>query len=639
MLNLFRENLRHFKWILWVVAGTFVVFFGTAWYAVDPNRSGGDWVALVNDEPISTNAWRAVAENLEREMRQLYGQRWAQFREQANVPRMAVERLITQRLVLQDARRMGLRVTDAELAHTIAALPAFQREGRFVGREEYEQAIRRGLLGTTRDPVTFEESLRDDLLLQKWQQILTAGIPVTPEEIEREYRRRHERVTFEYVALPLEQLASGITPTEEELAAYYEAHRDRWAVDEARRALYVLIDDTAVAERIEISDDEIARYYEENKALFTRPEERRARQVLIRVLPDAPASEVEAARERARRIAERIRAGEDFAAIARAESDDEISAPNGGDLGFFPRGRMVPQFDEVVFSLEPGIVSDPFRTDYGFHVVRVEEIREEGLAPLDEVRQQIRDQLRFQRLRDETRALAEQLATLARETGDLRQAAEQLELTVSDSGFISRADTLPGLGPVPELINAIFSTDTGEIGGPVSLPRGEVLFTVEEAVENFLPPLATRREQVLAEFRRDRARELGVERMRQALEAAGGDLAAAARRLGVEVGRTEPAFLHGQSLPGIGPDPAVEQVAFATPAGELAGPVAGSRAVVALRVLSRQEADMAKLAEERDQIIAALRAPRAQRLMEARLEELRAEAEIRVNQEFISLES
>ncbi|GAB4225046.1 MAG: peptidylprolyl isomerase [Acidobacteriota bacterium] len=639
MLNLFRENLRHFKWILWVVAGTFVVFFGTAWYAVDPNRSGGDWVALVNDEPISTRAWRAVAENLEREMRQLYGQRWAQFREQANVPRMAVERLITQRLVLQDARRMGLRVTDAELAHTIAALPAFQREGRFVGREEYEQAIRRGLLGTTRDPVTFEESLRDDLLLQKWQQILTAGIPVTPEEIEREYRRRHERVTFEYVALPLEQLASGITPTEKELAAYYEAHRDRWAVDEARRALYVLIDDTAVAERIEISDDEIARYYEENKALFTRPEERRARQVLIRVLPDAPASEVEAARERARRIAERIRAGEDFAAIARAESDDEISAPNGGDLGFFPRGRMVPQFDEVVFSLEPGIVSDPFRTDYGFHVVRVEEIREEGLAPLDEVRQQIRDQLRFQRLRDETRALAEQLATLARETGDLRQAAEQLELTVSDSGFISRADTLPGLGPVPELINAIFSTDTGEIGGPVSLPRGEVLFTVEEAVENFLPPLATRREQVLAEFRRDRARELGVERMRQALEATGGDLAAAARRLGVEVGRTEPAFLHGQSLPGIGPDPAVEQVAFATPAGELAGPVAGSRAVVALRVLSRQEADMAKLAEERDQIIAALRAPRAQRLMEARLEELRAAAEIRVNQEFISLES
>ncbi len=271
--------------------------------------------------------------------------------------------------------------------------------------------------------------------------------------------------------------------------------------------------------------------------------------------------------------------------------------------------------------------------------MRVEEIREPGAQPLDEVREQIRAQLRFQRLRDESRALADELLTLTRETGDLRQAAAQMELEIRDTGFISRSDTIPGLGPVPELIARIFDTGVGEVGGPVSLPRGEVLFAVEETADDFLPPLASRREQVLADFRRDRARELALERMRRALDATGNDLQAAARRLGIELEKTEPAFLHGQSLPGIGPEPKVEDAAFSAEVGTTTGPVAGNRAVVALRVLEREEADLSTLEAERDQIVAALRQPRARRLAEVRLTSLREQADIRLNPMYFPVQS
>ncbi len=356
MLNVFRENLRHLKWILWIVAGTFVVFFGTAWYTVTPNQGGGAWVAMVNGQEVSNRLWEDRARRMDNQYRQAYGNRWGQIRDQVDVPRRAAEELVNRELIVQDARRLGLRVTDAELADYIRSLPAFQRDGRFIGSQQYSEAIRRGLFGSLRDPDEFADALRGDLLQDKWFQLLATSVVITPEEVEAEFRPRHERVTFEYIALPLDELAKEIEPSDAELAAWYDAHRDRYAVGEARRALYVLIDDAVVSGRIEIGDDEIARYYEENRSLFTRPEERRVRQVLIRVTPDAPAAEIEAARERARAVAERIRAGEDFAEVARETSDDEISAASGGDMGFFPRGRMVPQFDEKVFSLEPGVV-------------------------------------------------------------------------------------------------------------------------------------------------------------------------------------------------------------------------------------------------------------------------------------------
>ncbi len=635
MLNVFRENLRHLKWILWLVALTFVIFFGTAWYLVDPSEAR-PWIARVNGEQVSSSDWSDTARRLDEQYRRMFGQQYEQIRANIDVAMMAAEELVGDKLVVQDARRMGLTVPDAELASFIRNLPGLQRDGVFIGNDEYKRAIRQGLLGNTRNPEEFEDQVREGLLANKWQGVLLASIVVTPAEIEAEFRRRNERSTFEYIAVPLDRYEKAIAPGPGELESWYEARRDRYAVGEARRALYVLLDDATVGDRVQIDDAAIRQYYEQNQQLFTRAEERRARQILIAVQPDAPADEVERARTKARSVADRLRAGEDFATVARETSDDEFSAAQGGDLGFFPRGQMVPEFDEAVFAAQQGVVSDPVRTDYGFHIIRVEEIRASALAPLEEVTNQIRAQIRFQKSRDVAKQVAKELHEKALASKDLRAAALEMNLPLKDSGLVSRADNVPGLGPVPEMIEKIFATESGGIGDIVELPSGEVVLTVTEVVTDHLPALDTQRERVLAEFARERARDEASSAVRAAVATAGGDLARAAKRLDVEVQTTTPAYIRGQGLAGIGASPALERAAFTSPPGVLSEPVDAGRSLVVLRVISRDEADMGRLAQESDAIRDFLRAPRAQRLITATRERLRKEAQVEFHPELLA---
>lgn len=635
MLNVFRENLRHLKWILWLVAATFVVFFGTAWYLVDPAESR-PWVARVNGESISGVMWSETARRLDDQYRRMFGEQYATLRENFDVGMVAAEQLVSQKLVVQDARRMGLSVPDAELADFIRSIPQLQRDGRFIGEDEYKQAIQRGLLGPIRNAEEWENDLRESMLADKWSIVLASSIVISPAEVEAEFRRRNEKATFEYFAVQLDRFEQDAEPTATELAAWYEAHRDRYAVDEARRALYVLLDDATVADRIQISDGEVGDYYQKNQQLFTRPEERRARQILIRVVPDAPANEVERARTKARSAADRLKAGEDFATVAREISEDEFSAPQGGDLGFFPRGQMVPEFDEAVFSLAPNTVSDPVRTDFGFHVIRVEEIRPSALQPQAEVSEQIRAQIRFQKSRDTAKELSADLIAKARSKKDLRAAASEMGLELRDSGLVSRQDNVPGLGPVPELIESMFGAEEAAIPDAVELPRGYVVFSIAEVAKNHLPSLESQRTRVTADFQRERAGEKASQEVRAALVASGGDLAKAAKRFDAEMRTTEPAYVRGQGLAGVGASPALEQAAFSSPLGVIAPPIQAGRSIVVLRVLSRDQADMARLAQEADGIREFLRGPRAQRLIQDRREKLREGSDVEFNTQLVN---
>jgi peptidyl-prolyl cis-trans isomerase D len=471
------------------------------------------------------------------------------------------------------------------------------------------------------------------MLIGKWYDLLRSTIVVDPAAVEEEFRRRNEKVTFRYIALPTEALADEIEIADADLQAWYEAHRDRYTGGEGRRAIYVLIDEDAVAERVDISDEEVESYYEESRQVFERPERRELRQILLSVAPDASPDQVEAARQRAAELAARARGGEEFAALATQASDDEASRERGGQIGTFTRTQMEPAMAERVFALEEGAVSDPIRSDTGFHVVKVEDVLEAGVQPLEEVADQIRGQLRFRQSRDIGAEVAEELRERAAETGNLRAAAEEMELDPRDTGVVTRSGTVPGLGPVPQMIETMFELEPGEVSEVLSLPRGEAVLVVQETVPRYLPPLDTQRQQVEADFRRDRAGEQASERIEQALERAGGDLEAAARRLGAEVRETEPPFLRNQPLPEVGTSIALERAAFTTPVGEMVGPVRTDEAVVALEVVERQEPDPEQLEAERAQLLEALRQPRFQRLLQEKTQQLLERAEIDYNPE------
>lgn len=638
MLNVMRDTLKYSKWILALVVLSFILFFGPGdWHSCREEkaaRAAAMWVARVDGRDIDLSAWQAHAQNLEAQYRQMFGANWEQLRKNLNVGRRAADDMIVKQLILRDAERLGLVVADEEIASLIKSHPSLQRNGAFVGAKEYRQAVQRGMFPPYRTPEAFEAAVREDLLAGKWRQLVGASVIVGKEEIEAEFRRRHEKSTFDYLALPVGTEASALAPGDAELEAFYRSHPDKFPKGEGRRVLYVLFDEAALADRVTVSDAEVEEYYKANLSQFEAPEQRRARHVLVSVAGDAAPDVVEAARRKAADVAQQARTG-DFAALAEKFSDDPGSKAQGGDLGLFARGRMVPEFDQAVFSLEKGVVSEPVRSPYGFHVIKVEEIVPAGQQPLAAVKEQIRGQLRFPRLRDEGARLAKDLRAKAKDAAGLRSTAESMKLTLREAGIVLKNEPVPGLGPVPALLDAVFATAKDGVTDVVDLPRGPAVAAVTEVVPDFQPPLAARRDRVLAEYRQTRGRDEARAKLAAAVARAGGDLEKAARELKLQVKKTEPAYTRGTFLPDVGADPALDQAAFSGPAGVASAAIAASQAAVVIKVTGREAPNMAGLAAEEATIRDGLREPIERQLIEERVQALQKAVKVEYNLELL----
>ncbi len=637
MLNAMRSGQKYFKWILLVIAATFVLFFGPGdWTSCSrQGRQQGDssWVARVNGKNIDPFLWKTMYGQTEQRYRQQFGEAFEQLRKGLNLGRMVADQMVQNELVREDAHRLGLAVSDQELAAFVTSMPQFQGQGGgFIGADAYRQAVARGAVQPYRTPEDFEAALREDLLSYKWRTAVTAAIVVPRDEVEREYRRRHEKASFDYLALPLDTFAQSMTPSDAELESFYKSHLDRFGSGEGRRLVYVMFDDTVAGAQVQVSDKEAQDYYDAHQAEFQMPEQRRARHVLIKVAPDAPAAAVEAAKKKAEGIAQQAKGGADFAKLAAQYSEDEGSKAAGGDLGLFPKGRMVPEFDQAVFSSNPGQVSDPVRTSYGFHVIQVQEIKPAGQQPFAAVKEQIKGQLRFPRLREAADAMAKEFKAKVKTVDDLKRVAEQMKVPVKDAGVVLRTDPVPGLGPVPNMLDAAFALKQGEVSDVVALGRGDVVLAVQEIVPNFVPPFTARRDRVATEYRLDRGREQAKARVTAALAKAGGDLAKAAKELKVEVKKTEPAYTRGTALPGAGSAPELDQAAFGGAIGANSPALALPQAIVVLKVTSREEPNMAGLAKEEPAIRDTLRQPIAQELLRTKVEALMKAAKTEYNE-------
>ena len=634
MLNSIRNSLKFTKWILLLVIVSFVLFFGTSWWEGCGTTGGGDWVASVNGQVIRQAEWRQIARFLDSQYRQRLGENYELVRSQIDPSVQAREQLIDELLVTGDAERLGLRVADAELADRIRQHPAFQSAAGFVGSSEYKARVRRGAVPPFREVKSFEIYLRRQLLFLKWQSLIASSIALTDDEILSEFVRRNESVDMDYVAVGFEDFMSEDEPDSGTLSTWYQQNAADYAMGEARRAFFVLIDDVAVADRVEIPERDIERFFEENAEQFSRPEERRARHVLISVDPGADAATVDASRARAEDVFRRADGGEDFASLAEQESEDEGSRVQGGDLGFFARGRMVPEFENAVFDMSPGDVSGPIRSPFGFHVIRLEEIREEGRRELAEVRDQISSQLRFPRLREAAGELADSIVESLDSGTELADIAEDLDLAVRDTGLVSGGVGVPGLGPAPELVGALFALEQGERTEVMSLPLGKVVAVLDAVVSDHLPPLTSVRARVLQDYRSERAGESAADAAREAIRNGGDDLEAIASALSTGV-ETVTDWTRGRALAVVGADPAVERAVFTATVNEVVGPVEGTRSVVIAKVTYRKSADLSSIAVQRDQIELALKEPLVLEIIQRRVASLRESARIERNESLL----
>jgi len=634
MLNVMRDNLRHLKPILWIVAISMVAYLG-AYYSCgdEPAGADGPWAARVNGAPISLSALRATVNQREQSYRELFGAQYEQFKPQLQIGRQSIEFLINRRIIVSEAETLGIGATPTEIQQRILEEPSLRGpDGQFVGRDQYVRVLERSWNGGV---AGFEQYLADSIVVDKWTNMVASPARVDDQEILEAYRSRTDRTEVDYAVIASADQDVDAEVAEDQLREWYDSHRDEYRRPEGRGIGFAVVSRQDQLATTEITDDDIRAYYDEHRSEFSRQEQRRASHILIRVQSGASPEDEEATRQKAEEIRGRIESGESFEELAGTFSEDELSGQRGGDLDFFPRGAMVPEFEQAVFGTPVGQLAPLTRTSFGFHIIKVTGERPAGTVPLDEMREDLREELR-QRRADETAAsLARQLAEQARSAGGLTAAAQAMGLEVQER-IVRRGEPIEGLDAPQSLSDGLFELEIEGLTEPASVRQGWVVLGVTEEVPSSIAPLEEIRPAVATAVLNERASAAAEAAAAEALERLG-KLDAAARALGIEI-QESGTVTSDRVLTGTGGmSPELREALFGAGAAEGTVDVVPVPAgAVIFEITKRELFDPAKFEESKENLRQELLNQRQAAMVESALNGLRESYEIEINDEIMS---
>ncbi len=591
MLDRMRRHRGWLKWSLALVVLTFVAFYASD-FATDPTAlTGTTTVGAAANEVIANVEGRTITagEFQRRYQTQMQAYQGAygggvseQLLRQLGIDQQIVQQMVDEQAALTEAERQGIRVSDEELARQIFAIPGLQENGRFIGEERYEQLLR-----TQQPPMTkadFEGSLRSSMMIDRLRSALTDWMAVSEAELSREYTRRNEKVKLQVVALTADRFRDKVSVTDAEMASHFDARKADYRKGEQRKIRYLLLDRDDLRTRTIVTPTEIQASYNQNIQQYQTPEQIRASHILF----NTAGKDEAVVRKQAEDVLKQARAGADFAQLAQKYSEDEGSKATGGDLDFFARGRMVPEFENAAFAMEAGTIGDLVKTQYGFHIIKLVDKRPAVTRTLDEVRAQIQDQLAWQKTDQQIADRTAQLTARIKSPSDIDAVAKESGITIQESDFFTREDPVPGLGAAPQVVVEAFRIKDNEVGGPTVSPRGMVYLTVSGKRDPYVPNLEEVKERVREDVIRSKATELSRQRAGQIAASLRNtkDFAAAAKAQGFEAKDTE-LVTRGTALPDLGVSPEVEKAVFDLPVGTVSEPITTSDGTVIVRVVER----------------------------------------------------
>jgi peptidyl-prolyl cis-trans isomerase D len=520
---------------------------------------------------------------------------------QALYAQQVLNQLVFDKALTLEAARLGIRITDQERADRIRQLVPDAFVGNtFVGRDAYEKlTLERFGLGMQE----FEDTITQSLIAEKFQQLATDGINVSPAEVEQEFRRRNEKVKLSYVVVKPDELQAKITVNDADLASYFEKNKARYTVPEKRSVRYGLLDATILRLRTAVSDSEIQTYYNQNLAHYKTEDRAHVAQILFKTVGMTD-SQVQELQKKAEDVAKKAKAGGDFAAIAKQSSEDDATKDKGGDLGWIVRGQTVPEFEAAAFRLPKGSVSDVIKTPYGLLVIKVLDQESARTQPLEEVRASIVTTLQGDKAEQTADQQSQQLAEDIRRAGrpSLDDLAKKYNLIVGDPAPLEAGQTIPEIGNSPEIADTVFRLRPGDISAPIRTDRGYAVIAAKESLPAHPGTLAEVRERVVADYRTEqatmRAKSIAEDLAHRAMTAK--DLVAPAKALGLEAKMTE-LVARGSSITDVG---SASQIgaAFTLPVGETADPVFLGANWVVFRVIEHQDANPSDLPTQRKEI-------------------------------------
>jgi len=619
MLSILRKKAQStvIQGLVLLIAVVFV-FWGVG-SNLNHNRNS---IAVVNGREIPIQEYqRAYDRAVERYRQQFGGQVPANFFETINLKGQVVGQLVQAELLRQGAEAMGLAVSKEAIQRAVEKMQAFQKDGHF-DLDRYKQVLSRNHL----TPTSFEAGLRNDLLTRMTVQNIESFALVPDDELQQWLAYRGEELRLAVKVINARDFEDKVQINEPELAAWFEKNKKKYTTEPKIRLKYLFFDSAVLGKGKSNSDEELKARYEAQKERYQVPEQRHARHILIKVAKDADAKTVAEKEKQAREILAKAKSGADFAELAREYSEGP-SASNGGDLGFFARDRMVRPFADAVFGMNRGEVTGPIRTQFGFHIIKLEDIRPATTRTFAEVKEELRKEME----REEGRALAFKAASEAYEgimrAGSLETYSKEKGIELKETDYFSRSKPPAGIVSDPDFLKEAFNLSKGELSSIVELDKGYAILFVDDIKPPVVPPLAEVRDRVIRDYKREKAISL-------AREAAEKELAEARKKgelIGDKLKKTEYLKRQGPVPAGI-PSPVVKDAFALAPAEKFPEkPLQIGDFFYLYQVLERrpgaESADEKMKQQLREQLLAAEKA----RLLSDWLRELQEKAEIWTN--------
>ncbi len=601
-----------------VLSGLLLLICGAMAWQLGPGALGNDStsapgagiVANVSGEKISVEQVRTTAHDMAEQQAQQYGknaQMLMPFLIQNSIQR-AADQLIGREALLNQAQSMGLQATPQEVKDELQHghyASVFFPGGTFIGEAEYQGMLQQHNL----TPAMFEENVRKEILIDKLRAMITNTAAVSDAAIKQEFTKENMKVKFDYAVLKQDDIKKGLHPTNEELKAYYDGHQKSYAnsIPEKRKVKYVVVETGKIP--VQVTHDDLQTYYNAHRDQYRVAEQVKVSHILIKTPlagADGKVDEkgVADAQKRAEDLLKQLKAGAKFEDLAKKNSEDPGSAKEGGSLGWIGKGRTVPEFEKAAFSLPKGQISDLVKSSYGFHIIRVDDKQDAHMKTLEEVKGEIEPTVKQQKAQEAAQKQAEELLKQAKAQG--LDAAKGASVVTSD--FFGRRDVVPGLGPAPQFMDAVFTAQEKSPPEMASTSQGFVVFQLLAVKPPSTPTFEEIRARVETEFKNERASTLLTQKTQELSDRAKSehDLKKAAKELGAVVKTSDFVLPDGQ-VPDIGAMSGEASVAFSMKPGDISGPInSGADGVVIslLEVQAPTDADFtAKRDEIRDQLL------------------------------------
>ena len=632
MFNLFRSGAKFTKYmlggLLLIVAASMVTYLIPNTGLTTASSTGGDNVlAEVGNSTITIDDARAAADRL------VTGGQLPKDAVEVYLPQL-VDQLVQDRAATYAFEKLGLSVTDEEvLTGLMSVYPQFFKDGKLVASDQLEQALsQQGL--TLAGGV---EMMRQQLLLRKVQNMAVASVVVTQAEVDQAVIKKHQTAKIEHIAFPPAKFRDQVKTTPEILQQEFQRERGAYNVPEKRSFQVLVADQAKMAESMAVTDAQLRAAYASSMDSFRTPERVKVRHILLMTQGKSDA-EKKTALTKAQDLLKQVKAGGDFADLAKKNSQDPGSAQNGGDLGFIVKGQTVPPFEKFAFSAKPNEISDLVTTEYGYHIIQMEEKQPARVKPFEEVKDSITEQLKKQGVNEKMQTTVDQArAALLKAPASAADVAKQYGLEVITVKDAKAGEPIPSLGPAPEITAALAGMKPNDVSDSLLITGNKIAIVV---LNQKIPPAAAQFSDVESQVRDRYITTASVSLSNQAaLKAndqihAGADLQTVAKSMKLDLVKSAD-FTANDSIEGLG-NAVVLPEAFTKPVGSINGPQNVEGRNIIFKILDRSTPDPKNYSNERDSAVQELKQAKARTMyglfQDSLLEQVRQDGKLKIHQ-------